>query len=95
MPYITPSERPQYQDDINDIVDKLMAESIHSNNTAKGHLNYIITAIIKRFLKRTGMNYASAQDFIGGVLTCCQLELYRKMLAPYEDEKEEQNGGVK
>lgn len=29
-----------------------------------------------------------------GVLRCCQLELYRRMVAPYEDKKIQENGDV-
>jgi hypothetical protein len=29
-----------------------------------------------------------------GILECCKLELYRKKAAPYENEKELENGSV-
>ena len=60
-------------------------EFVHDDDAAKGELNYVIYSIIKRYLEKHGMRYARAQDFIGGVLTCCQLELYRRLLGPYED----------
>jgi len=91
MPYIPQNERLQYEDAIQAIVDRLMALD---ENTAKGHLNYIIFSIIKRYLQAKGMRYFRAQDFIGGVLTCCQLECYRRLLAPYEDNAMERNGDV-
>jgi hypothetical protein len=94
MPYVYHSERDKYEKSINEIVDQLIDVFKHSNNIAKGHLNYVIFTIIKRLLPRIGMNYANAQDFIGGVLTCCQLELYRRILVPYEDEKIEEMGDV-
>jgi hypothetical protein len=64
------------------------------DNDAKGHLNYIVYSIIKRYLLASGMKYFRAQDFIGGVLTCCQLECYRRLLSPYEDQAIERHGDV-
>lgn len=93
MPYINSTERETYQECINYIVAELVGTAIHSNNIAKGHLNYIVTAIIKRFIERTGLSYAIVNDMIG-VLECCKLELYRRLLAEYEDEKIQQNGDV-
>lgn len=94
MPYIYESERTKYEESIKKIVDEMIIVTKHSTNAAKGHLNYVIFSIVKRYLDRSGMNYGNAQDFIGGVLSCCQMELYRRILAPYEDEKIEQLGDV-
>jgi hypothetical protein len=65
-----------------------------------GELNYKITKMIKDYMedhcpKAAGMspNYAMFNDMIG-VLECCKLELYRRMVAPYEDTKKEVNGDV-
>jgi hypothetical protein len=84
MPYIKSEKRKDFETEIQSIVDKL-DKSEEGDNSAKGELNYIIYSIIKRYLDKKGMRYFRAQDFIGGVLTCCQMELYRRLLAPYED----------
>ena len=58
-----------------------------------GALNYCITKLVDDYLQRAGLNYASINEVIG-VLECAKLELYRRIAAPYEDVKREQNGDV-
>lgn len=57
-----------------------------------GDLNYLVTELVLKFLgehpRYTDFNAAI------GALECCKLELYRRMVAPYEDEKIAQNGDV-
>jgi hypothetical protein len=91
MPYIPQDQRPQYEQAIQDVVDKLLKLE---DNDAKGHLNFLVYSIIKRYLEQRGMRYFRAQDFIGGVLTCCQMECYRRLLGPYEDQAIAKNGDV-
>lgn len=57
-----------------------------------GDLNYIFTMIIQDFLPSPA-RYADYNEVIGA-LECCKLELYRRMIAPYEDKKIEENGDV-
>ena len=47
MPYIPQEDRGQYEQAIGDVVAKLSALD---DDAAKGHLNYIIYSIIKRYL---------------------------------------------
>ena len=91
MPYIPQDARPQYDQAIADVTEKLLALS---DDDAKGHLNYVVYSIVKRYLETRGMRYFRAQDFIGGVLTCCQMECYRRLLGPYEDQAIAKNGDV-
>jgi hypothetical protein len=58
-----------------------------------GELNYQITKLIDSFIMRKGLNYATLNSMIG-VLECAKLELYRRVAAPYEDAKCEDNGDV-
>jgi len=58
-----------------------------------GELNYAITTTVDRFLDQDGVSYASLNAAIG-VLECAKLELYRRVAAPYEDTKKEENGDV-
>jgi hypothetical protein len=39
------------------------------------------------------VRYANVNEMIGA-LECCKLELYRILIAPYEDVKIDENGGV-
>lgn len=91
MPYIPQADRSQYEQAIEDVVAKLTAAG---DEAAKGHLNYVIYSVVKRYLAANGMRYSRAQDLIGGVLTCCQLECYRRLMGPYEDRAIAKNGDV-
>ena len=91
MPYIKQNDRENYTQEIKELKNKL---SKLDDNDLKGHLNYIIYTLIVDQIKQRGLKYFRAQDLIGGVLTCSQLELYRRCLAPYEDEAIEKNGDI-
>lgn len=58
-----------------------------------GILNYQITRIVNSYINREGTNYHTINEVIG-VLECAKLELYRRIAAPYEDKKKEENGDV-
>jgi len=57
-----------------------------------GELNFVITSTLLRYLGH-GADYAAFNEVIG-VLECAKLEMYRRMIAPYEDKKIEENGDV-
>lgn len=58
-----------------------------------GELNYVITVICKAYIEARGRTYSVLNE-VCGVLTCAQQELYRRVVAPYEDEKITENGDV-
>jgi len=58
-----------------------------------GELNYGLTAVIAEYLSCVGVTYASLNEVVG-VLECAKLELYRRIAAPYEDQKMKENGDV-
>jgi hypothetical protein len=59
-----------------------------------GELNYLFTKLIQEYIdERGGLSYAIINEVVG-VLECAKLELYRRLAAPYEDEKRELNGDV-
>jgi len=60
-----------------------------------GDLNYLITRQIDAYLARKGVSYANLNEVIG-VLECAKLELYRRIVARYEDRKiaDPDNGDV-
>jgi hypothetical protein len=59
-----------------------------------GELNYAITRLVDSYLvARGGIRYAHVNDVVGA-LECAKLELYRRIAAPYEDEKIGENGDV-
>ena len=57
-----------------------------------GELNYFITSRIVLYLGEYP-NY-EAYNKILGVLEAVKLELYRRVIAPYEDKKKEKHGDV-
>ena len=57
-----------------------------------GEMQYVIAQLVKDYL---GDDY-SYQDLndVMGALAGAQMEFYRKVVAPYEDTKIDENGGV-
>lgn len=59
-----------------------------------GELNYSITKLIDAYLIQKGkLQYQQINEVIG-VLECSKLELYRRIVAQYEDKKISENGDV-
>jgi hypothetical protein len=63
--------------------------SFISTFETKGNLNYFLFLIAKRTCK----NYEDYRNFIGEIESA-KLEIYRRLVAPYEDKKIEENGDV-
>lgn len=61
--------------------------------TTAGELNYLFTITAQEFLVEKGVSYEALNAIIGA-LESCKLEFYRRMTAPYEDEKIARNGDV-
>ena len=55
-----------------------------------GELNYVLTKILLGCRPETYADY----NGLVGVLECVKLELYRRMVAPFEDSKKKENGEV-
>ncbi len=87
MPYIAQEDRPQYDKALEEITNLLKE---NPPETIDGHLNYVITKIIKEVYPLRYYHINKAM----GVLECVQHEFYRRVAAPYEDTKIEQNGDV-
>ena len=81
MPYIKGHRRG--------ILDRNIGISPHII-TSPGELNYVITKIILGY----GMTNYEEMNTVLGVLEAVKQELYRRVIAPYEDVKKEENGDV-
>ena len=79
MPYVNRETR----DGINSIDDVNYA----------GELNYFLTRQVVDYIDKHGASYTIFNEVLG-VLECMKLELYRRMIAPYEDVKKCENGDV-
>lgn len=80
MPYINNTKRME--------IDKYGLDAVQS----AGEFNYFITSSMLLYLGDYP-NY-EAYNKVLGVLTAVKLELYRRMIAPYEQEKCRLNGDV-
>lgn len=81
MPYITKEQREELDD---------WLEGYDLFDLPPGKLNYVITKLL---LKTQPKSYADYNALVG-VLECIKLELYRRVVAPYEDRKKDENGEV-
>jgi len=84
MPYIKTKKRPE-------IFACMHQASCSIRNV--GELNYAITQLCKLYLEDNQEKYQTYNDIIG-VLECAKLELYRRKIANYEDQKIKENGDV-
>jgi len=83
MPYIHPDMRRQIDGD--NVFDVTALTS--------GDLNYILTSLVDSMIDMRGLSYTTINEIVG-VLECMKLELYRRVAAPYEDQKRRENGDV-
>ena len=89
MPYIKPSQRSEIDDLIAQLAAKIK-EIAPSPNT-DGVMNYTITTLVHKVYNQT--NYKTINNVVG-MLECVKQEYYRRVAAPYEDEKIKENGDV-
>ncbi len=85
MPYI---EDQKKRERINKIV-----EDLTDLTETNGDLNYAITRLFHEETMIRGLCYDTLNSLMG-VLECVKSEFYRKVVAPYEEKKRIENGGV-
>ena len=81
MPYIEQDKREVLDSNI-DALGRLLSFD--------GDLNYVLFALCKRFVPPSYNNY---KNYIGEIVEC-SMEIRRRMLSEYEDEKIFKNGDV-
>lgn len=80
MPYIKNEEK------------KLLAAGVPPSNA--GELNYVITKLVNDYLlRKRKINYAAMNEIVGAMYSALT-EFQRRIVAPYEDTKIEENGDV-
>lgn len=85
MPYIKQEQREAF---------RKVGETGHNPETkTPGELNYEITLKLLKYIKVNGLSYQTINDIVGA-LEGAKLEFYRRVAAPYEDEKIKTNGDV-
>lgn len=81
MPYIAKNRRTDVES-----ISELPACS-------SGELNYQITCLFIRYIEANGESYSSFNDCVGAA-TLAVAEFQRRVIAPYEDKRAEQNGDI-
>ena len=81
MPYISDSDKRREIDAIVKVHRKTL--------TDKGSINYLLF----KLAKETCDNYGDFRSLFGE-LEAAKLEIYRRLVAPYEDKKIKENGDV-
>jgi hypothetical protein len=79
MPYIPPSEKKRVDQD--------------NLITTAGQFNYALNQLVNIYIEQNEFNYQTANDIVGAI-ECAKMEIYRRLVAPYEDKKILQNGDV-
>jgi hypothetical protein len=69
------------------------ARLLESLPRSSGELNYLITMLLQEYVKEHGSKYDTFNDILGA-LDGARLEFYRRVVAPYEDVKIQENGDV-
>ncbi len=95
MPYITQDKRDVLDPLIEELHRTIVEMEMDDETTnTEGNLNYLITRLIMMvYGDRDGTRYGRINDAIG-MLECVKQEYYRKVAAPYEDQKAFENGEV-
>ena len=89
MPYIDPKIREFIDKDIDELAKKIATR--YEYESKGGILNYIIFRLALKFM---GSRSYSSSSLMKSAMTDCAEEWYRRVMAPYEDEKIIQNGDV-
>ena len=87
MPYIEEKDRKFYTEPLDSVTRILGAYS-----WADGHVNYVITNIVLAWWRSAPRYLTIAR--IMGCLICVMFEFYRRVAAPYENQKIRDNGDV-
>lgn len=87
MPYIKKIQRPELDSLTMPLIKCLQSLPVEEQD---GALNYSVTTIIKKLYPKRYFHLNRAL----GVLSAITLELYRRVIGPYEDEKIKENGDV-
>lgn len=90
MPYIQITKRLQLDEAVLQLQEAISGV-VSTRSDISGVLNYCITTLITRL----GLDdrYDGFNTLVG-VLECVKLEMYRRVVAPYEDQKCQENGDV-
>lgn len=87
LPYVKPENRVKYEKVLDELIGTLKSLPMEE---VDGELNYVVTKILREIYP---LRYFHINKAVG-VLECVKLEFYRRVAAPYEDEKIKESGDV-
>lgn len=95
MPYIIDEKRHPLDPVIDHLHSVLVdMETDDDQNNMEENLNYVISRLLMMvYGDRDSTRYSQINDAVG-MLECAKLEFYSKVAAPYQDQKEYDNGSV-
>lgn len=83
MPYISKKSREAFDDTLCDLPTAMTV----------GELTYVLTRVCDQYLETHGVNF-TVMSAVVSALECSKLELYRRIVAGYEDNKRIEHGDV-
>ena len=78
MPYISPENQKEF--------DALISEIGKADIKTAGELNFLFTKLAVKFIATNGLRYQQMNDVVGA-LEGAKAEFYRRVVAPYENQK--------
>ena len=90
MPYLKQERRQELYPLISKVVGEIQAAVESGIGKRGGEVNFVICTLVDMLYDR---NYTELSAAIGDV-ECAKLELYRRLLSNYEDQKILENGDV-
>lgn len=84
MPYINQRDRDFFEPSLDEIVDSIQDP---------GDVCFCIYYILQKVCKKDSTRFKTISSLIGEV-ECAKMEFYRRIVAPYEDIKINENGDV-
>jgi hypothetical protein len=77
-------------------IDRAVSKNMLAHSDRDGILNYCICELLLKSLKLGKDRYESYAVYnrLVGILECVKLEIYRRKIAKFEDEKRKENGDV-
>lgn len=88
MPYIPAEDRTTFERVLVEL-----DEVVGVHGISNGELNYLMTQLARCYLWKHGKSYNTISDVVKA-FECAKLEFYRRVAAPYEDDKIQINGDV-
>lgn len=97
MPYIHKERRKYYDDEIESLVNSLNEHFKYFDkeydNDLDADMTYVIYSLIKKMFGRETLKWKVKIKPLE-ILEAVKLEYYRKVIAPHEDKKENEHGGI-